>query len=429
MKKVRVRIAPSPTGFAHVGTAYISLFNFAFAHQNKGKFILRIEDTDVKRHIPEAEKAIFDGLKWLGLLYDEGPDIGGPFGPYRQSERLSLYQKTCQKLLNKKLAFEDEGAVRLRVPKTGEISWDDLVRGKISFKNENIEDFVLLKSDGFPTYNFACVVDDLLMKISHVIRAEEHISNTPRQLLVYQALGEKPPIFAHMPILRNPDRSKISKRENPIALSWYQEQGYLPEALINFLSLLGWSHPEEKDIFSLEEFIKLFSFERVVTTAPIFNFQKLDWLNGVYIRKKSDSQLLQLIKPFAPKGASPTLINQTILLVKERLNKLSDYSVLAGFFFKEPKVEKKLFEKNAKGQLSLALEVLEKLKTWDKKNLEQVLQELVKEKGWKTGEFFMNFRVAIAGSKITPPITDSVEILGREKTLKRLREVISLIKK
>ncbi len=427
MEKVRTRIAPSPTGFAHVGTAYLSLFNFAFARAFKGKFILRIEDTDVKRHVPEAEKAIFEGLRWLGLLYDEGPDVGGPFGPYRQSERLSLYKKTCQKLLEKKQAYEDEGAVRLKVSKTGQTSWDDLVRGKIIFKNENIEDFVLLKSDGYPTYNFACVVDDLAMKISHVIRAEEHISNTPKQILLYQALGEKLPFFAHMPLLRNPDRSKISKRKNPVALSWYKDQGYLPEALVNFLCLLGWSHPKEKDIFPLEEFIKLFSFERVVTTAPIFNFEKLDWINGAYIRKKSDSQLVQLIEQFAPKGASPNLINQTIPLVKERLTKLSDYPALAGFFFKEPRVDKKLFTKEAKEQLSLALEVLEKLKTWDKKNLGQTLQELVKEKGWKTGEFFMNFRIAITGSKITPPITDSVEILGKEETLKRLKAAIKIL--
>lgn len=425
MEKVRTRIAPSPTGFAHVGTAYLSLFNFAFARANGGKFILRIEDTDVKRHVPEAEKAIFEGLRWLGLLYDEGPDIGGPFAPYRQSERLSLYKKTSQKLLEKKLAYEDEGAIRLKIQKTGETSWNDLVRGKIIFKNESIEDFVLLKSDGYPTYNFAAVVDDLAMKISHVIRAEEHISNTPKQILLYQALGEKLPFFAHMPLLRNPDRSKISKRKNPVALSWYQEQGYLPEALVNFLCLLGWSHPEEKDIFPLEEFIKLFTFERVVTTAPIFNFEKLDWINGAYIRKKSDKELVQLIEVFVPKGASPTLINQTIPLVRERIAKLSDYPVLAGFFFKEPKVDKKLFSKEAKEQLSLALEVLEKLKTWSKKNLEQTLQELVKEKGWKTGEFFMNFRIALTGSRTTPPITDSVVILGRRETIKRLKLFLS----
>ena len=427
MEKVRTRIAPSPTGFAHVGTAYLSLFNFAFARKFKGKFILRIEDTDVKRHVPEAEKAIFEGLRWLGLLYDEGPDIGGPFGPYRQSERLSLYKKTCQKLLEKKLAFEDEGAVRLRVSKTGETSWNDLVRGKIIFKNENIEDFVLLKSDEYPTYNFACVVDDLAMKISHVVRAEEHISNTPKQILLYRALGEKPPFFAHMPLLRNPDRSKISKRKNPVALSWYQEQGYLPEALVNFLCLLGWSHPKEKDIFLISEFIKLFSFERVVTTAPIFNFEKLDWINGVYIRKTQNSNLKSQIWEFYEKKYPERLIKQTIPLVKERLNKLSDYPVLAGFFFKEPEIDKKLFSKEAKGQLSLALEVLEKLKTWNKKNLEQVLQGLIKEKNWKTGDFFMNFRIALTGSKITPPITESVEILGKDRTLKRLKVATALL--
>lgn len=419
MTKIRVRIAPSPTGFAHIGTAYMSLFNFAFARKNKGKFILRIEDTDIKRHVPEAEKAIIEGLKWLGLNFDEGP--------YRQSERLSFYKKTAQKLLEKKLAYKDRGAIRFRVPKSGETSWQDLVRGKISFKNENIEDFVLLKSDNYPTYNFACVVDDLGMKISHIIRAEEHISNTPKQILLYQALGEKPPFFAHMPLLRNPDRSKISKRKNPVALSWYQEQGYLPEALVNFLCLQGWSHPKEKDIFPIREFIKLFTFDRVVTTAPIFNFEKLDWINGVYIRKKSDKELLQLIEPFAPKGASPTLINQTIPLVKERINKLSDYPVLAGFFFKEPKIDKKLFDASAKDQLAKALEVLKKVKKWKRKELKKALRDLVKKEGWSTGGFFMNFRIAITGSKITPPITDSIEILGQKETLERIKKTIFLL--
>lgn len=423
---VRTRIAPSPTGFAHVGTAYAALFNFAFARQNKGKFILRIEDTDVKRQVSKAEEAIYEALRWLGLQHDEGPDIGGPYGPYRQSERLKIYHEHAQKLIKKQMAYEDEGAVRFKVP-SGKTSWEDLIRGKIIWENKEIKDFVILKSNGYPTYNFAVVIDDILMKISHVIRAEEHVSNTPCQLLIYQSLGIKLPEFAHLPLLRNPDRSKISKRRSPVAVNWYQEQGYLPEALLNFLCLLGWSHPKEKDIFLISEFIKLFSFERVVTTAPIFNLEKLDWINGVYIRKKSDKEFVQLIEVFVPKGASPTLINQTIPLVKERLNKLSDYPVLAGFFFKEPKVDKKLFSKEAKEQLSLALEVLEKLKTWDKKNLEQTLQKLVKEKGWKTGEFFMNFRIAITGSKITPPITDSVEILGREETLKRLKKARGIL--
>jgi glutamyl/glutaminyl-tRNA synthetase len=281
---VRVRIAPSPTGFAHVGTAYTALFNFAFARNKNGKFIIRIEDTDVKRHLPRAEEAIYQALSWLGIDWNEGPDKGGKYGPYKQSERLDIYREKAKELIKKDLAYEEEGAIRYKNPKE-DIAWRDLVRGEISFPGSEIGDFVIMKSDGYPTYNFAVVVDDSLMKISHIIRAEEHISNTPRQIALYKALGLKIPEFAHLPLLRNPDRSKISKRKNPVALSWYREQGYLPEALINFLCLLGWSHPEGKEIFSLEEFIKVFDIKRVRKAGPIFNLKKLDWINGEYILK------------------------------------------------------------------------------------------------------------------------------------------------
>lgn len=430
MAKIRVRIAPSPTGFAHVGIAYISLFNYAFAKKNKGKFILRIEDTDIKRHVPKAEEAIFAGLRWLGLTYDEGPDVGGKFGPYRQSERLELYKKYADKLLSQNLAYRDQGAVRMKVSKTGETSWDDLVRGKIAFKNENIEEFVILKSNGYPTYNFAVVVDDIEMKISHVIRAEEHISNTPRQLLLYKALGKKPPVFAHMPLLRNADRSKISKRKNPVALSWYQEQGYLPEALVNFLCLLGWSHPKEKDIFSIKELIKYFTFDRISKTAPIFNFVRLDWINGVYIRQKGDKELLQLIKVHVPKGMKATLINQTIPLVKDRLHKLSDYSDLVDFFIKEPKVDPKLLvqkgvdKKTTREQLKVSLENLEKMKSWKAKNLENLFRKLAKDNKWHAGKYFMAVRICLTGKTATPPLFETMEVLGKEKTIKRLKSVL-----
>jgi len=432
MSKVRVRIAPSPTGFAHVGTAYTSLFNYAFAQKNKGKFILRIEDTDVKRHVPKAEKAIFDGLRWLGLTYDEGPNVGGKFGPYRQSERLKFYQKYSQQLLEKKLAYKEKEAIRFKVPK-GKTSWNDLVRGKISWQNNQIKDFIILKSDGYPTYNFAVVIDDWLMKISHVIRAEEHISNTPRQLMLYQALGVKPPEFAHMPLLRNPDRSKISKRKNPVALSWYQEQGYLPEALVNFLCLLGWSHPKEKDIFSMNEFLKLFSFNRVSTSAPIFDFNKLNWLNGVYIRQKSEKELVELLKPFAPKGAKTTLINQTVPLVKDRLQKLTDYPDLVDFFIKEPKVSAKLLvqkgktKKETKEILSRFASHVSRITSsdWKAKKLEQLIRQFSNSLvNWSTSQLFMSIRVALTGKTATPPLFETMEVLGKEKTIGRLKSVL-----
>jgi len=430
--KVRTRIAPSPTGFAHIGTAYQAVFNYAFARKEKGRFIVRIEDTDVKRHVPQAEKAIFEGLAWLGIKHDEGPDIGGQYEPYRQSERLKTYQEFSKQLLKKKLAYQDEGAVRFKVP-AGETLWQDLIRGEIKWQNEQIKDFVIIKSDGYPTYNFAVVIDDLLMEISHVIRGEEHISNTPRQIMIYQALDKKPPFFAHTPLLRNPDRSKVSKRKNPVALDWYQKQGYLPEALVNFLCHLGWSHPQEKEIFTLEEFVKYFSFKRISTSAPVFDLQKLDWFNGVYIRKKSDQAILQLIKPFTPKGMKSTLIKQTLPLIKERLVKLADYPQLIDFFIKEPKIDKKLLIKKSQGekllkeQLEKSIMELEKNKVWEAKRLEKLFRELVGKNNWHTGKYFMATRIALTGKTATPPLFETMEVLGREKTIKRLKSVVSKI--
>jgi len=429
-KEVRTRFAPSPTGFLHVGGVYTALFSYSFAKKNQGRFILRIEDTDVKRHVVEAEKAIYEGFRWLGLKYDEGPDVGGKYGPYRQSERLKKYQEYAQRLIEKDLAYLKEGAVWFKVPQ-GKTSWHDLVRGKIEFENNQIKDFVILKSDKYPSFNFAVTLDDWQMKISHVIRAEEHISNTPRQIMIYQALGVQVPEFAHLPLLRNPDHSKISKRKNPVAISWYQEQGYLPEALINFLCLLGWSHPEEKDVFPLEEFIKNFSFERISKSAPIFDFKKLDWLNGVYIRQKADSELLKLLKPFTNKKMTDGLIEKTIPLIKERLVKLADYPSLVDFFIEEPKVDKKLLlkkggkdEKLIKGQFETILKKLDKVE-WKASKLEALFRKIAKEQNYHMGKFFMVVRIALTGKTATPPLFETMEVLGKEKTLLRLRNIFN----
>ena len=297
---VRVRIAPSPTGFAHVGTAYMALFNWAFAKKNQGVFILRLEDTDQKRHVPEAEEAIYSALKWLNINPDESPVVGGSFGPYRQSERLKRYQDAAKELVKSGTAYEKDGAVWLIMPKDITLGWEDAVRGQIDFDSNQLKDWVILKSDSNPTYNFANVIDDLDMQITHVIRGEEHISNTPLQLSVYQALEKEPPIFAHLPVLRAVDHKKLSKRRDPVSLQWFREEGYLPEALLNFLALQGWSHPDEKDIFPASEFAELISLERIKTSAPVFDFKKLDWLNGQYIKSKSNQELTDLIsKDFA----------------------------------------------------------------------------------------------------------------------------------
>lgn len=422
MAKVRVRIAPSPTGFAHVGIAYAALFNLAFAQKNQGKFIIRIEDTDVKRHVPEAEEAIFKDLSWLGLSWDEGPDKGGKFGPYRQSERLKIYQEKAEELLDSGKAYPDAGAVRFKNPGR-DLNWEDLIRGKISFPGGEVTDFVILKSDGYPTYNFAVVVDDILMRITHVIRGEEHISNTPRQLALYKAFETQPPKFAHLPTLRGADRKKLSKRRDPVDLRIYREEGYLPEALVNFLCLLGWSHPQGKEIFPLSEFIRFFDLKKVRKAGPVFDIKKLDWMNGVYIRKKTGKQLVQLIKPFVP-GMRPSLIKKTAPLLRERVNKLSEIKPLVGFFLEEPKIDKKELNRKNRAYLLAALASLEACKAWSHRQIEKVLRGLAEEKDWKTAEFFMSLRIAVTGKKVGLPLIESLEILGKEKTLARIRKAL-----
>lgn len=421
---IRVRIAPSPTGFAHVGTAYTALFNYAFARHNKGTFVVRVEDTDVKRNVEGAETAIFDGLKWLGIDWDEGGEKGGKYGPYRQSEKLATYQKIAKELVKKGMAYEEEGAIRFKNPGK-DVSWNDLVRGKITFPGGEVTDFVILKSDGFPTYNFGVVVDDIEMKITHVIRGEEHISNTPRQLALYDALGEKPPFFAHHVTLRNSERKKLSKRRDPVDLRIYKEQGYLPEALVNFLCNLGWSHPQGKEIYPLSEYVSLFDLERVRNAGPVFDLTKLDWINGEYIRNlKTEDLNLELTKL---NSNFQELDNKKQLaitsLVKDRIKKFSDFNDLAGFFFDERKPDTKLFGKNYKEHLKIATATIKKIEDWQIESLNESLMGAVKENNFKTGDFFMDLRLAVCGSKFTPPVNDSILILGKEETLKRLEKI------
>ena len=425
-KRIRVRIAPSPTGFAHVGTAYIALFNWAFAKKNEGQFIIRLEDTDVKRHVEEAEEAIYNGLSWLGLDWDEGPDKGGKFAPYRQSERLEIYKRKSEKLLNLGLAYEDDGAIRFKNPGK-DVGWIDSVRGKISFPGGEVTDFVIIKSDGYPTYNFAVVIDDMLMEISHVIRGEEHISNTPRQIALYKAFKTSPPQFAHLPTLRNKDRKKLSKRRDPVDLRIYQEKGYLPKALVNFLCLLGWSHPKEKEIFNMIEFVKLFSLERVRSAGPIFDTDKLNWMNGEYIRQLSVDELSSKFKVQSSKFKEFEKAKQLeiTLLVQDRIKTLSEFDSLAGFFYKSPKVNNRLLGKNYKDHLKKAIDVLSKFSKWSLENINKSLMGIIEKEEFYTGEFFMDLRIAITGSKKTPPINESIEILGKSETITRLEKVLN----
>lgn len=412
---VRVRIAPSPTGFAHVGTGYIALFNYAFAKREKGVFVLRLEDTDVKREVKGAEDAIYKGLAWLGLSWEEGPDVGGKYAPYKQSERLDLYKEKVKELLGKGLAYEDDGAVRFRNPGK-DISWNDMVRGKITFSGGEIGDFVIMKSDGFPTYHFGVVVDDIAMKITHVIRGEDHTSNTPKHIALYDAFGVTPPTFAHLPTLRNAETGKkLSKRRDTVDLRIFREQGYLPQALVNFMCLQGWSHPEEKDIFGLGEFVEKFDMKRVRKAGPKFDLTKLDWLNSQYIMKLTDNEFVKRIKELAPKDVNENLLKKIAPLVKERIKKLSDFQSFAGFFWERPEVDTKLLGENYRKHLEVALLGIEK---------SQDLMELVKKNNFKTGDFFMDLRIAITGTKFTPPINESIEILGKSESVERIKSLL-----
>lgn len=460
---VRTRIAPSPTGQdLHVGSVSTTLINYAWAKKNHGQFIVRIEDTDRNRLVKGAEKRILDSLEKVGLIPDESPRVGGPYAPYRQSERLAIYKKYAEELVAKGKAYycicsperlekmrkeqqqkkqipkydrtclnnQEEvkkkikkGAnyvIRLKIPDNQEIIVNDLIRGEVRFQTKNIDDQVLLKSDGFPTYHLAVVIDDHLMKITHVIRGEEWLPSTPKHIILYQAFGWVLPVFAHISLLRNPDKSKLSKRRNPVWTSWYLDQGILPEALLNYLALMGWSHPQGKDIFSLDEYIRVFDIKDIQKTAPIFDPVKLEWMNGFYIRNMKQETLIKKILDFyKDKNLPEEIVAKTIPLIQERIKKLSDYLPLSEFFFKRPQSwqidlseKKELLKKIAKE--------LEKVKDWRADNIGLKMQELAKREGIKTGEFFMILRVAVTGKKISPPLNESMEILGKEECLKRI---------
>ncbi|MBI2196349.1 glutamate--tRNA ligase [Candidatus Daviesbacteria bacterium] len=429
---VRVRIAPSPTGSPHIGTAWQALFDFVFAKKNNGKFILRLEDTDRERYVPESVEQIYETLRWLGLEYNEGPDVGGEFGPYIQSERLDIYKKHANDLLEKGLAYKDEGALRFKIEKAGQTTWHDLVGDKdITFENQTQEDFIILKSDGYPTYNFANVVDDYLMRITHVIRGNEFISSTPKHLMIYQAFGWTPPQFAHLPVLVGSDRSKLSKRHGAKSALEFRSEGFLKESVLNFLSLLGWSHPEGKEVFSIEEMIKLFDFKDVNIASAYFDITKLEWLNGEYIRKMTNEDLTKRLQEFLASHPAKEKIAPVVPLVKERIKKLSDFVPLTDFLFEKPEYDKAQFEKlnikNVKESLEKILEKLEAMeRPWKTEVFEKTFRELAEELGLSASQMFQLIRVAVSGQTVTPPLFESIEILGEEETLKRVAYLIAL---
>ncbi|MBI4491195.1 MAG: glutamate--tRNA ligase [Chloroflexi bacterium] len=474
---VRVRIAPSPTGDPHVGTAYTALFNVAFARHHGGQFVLRIEDTDRTRFVEQSERLIFDSLRWLGLTWDEGPDVGGPYGPYRQSERVEFYQQCARELVARGQAyscwctperlkrvreealargeppkydrlclglaeaqrsqrpdFSPRPVIRLRMPSEGETSFEDVLRGRISFQNALIDDQVLLKSDGFPTYHLAVVVDDHLMHISHVIRGEEWISSTPKHVVLYQDFGWELPVFVHLPLLRNRDRSKVSKRRNPWAvLPWFRGQGYLPEALRNFLALMGWSMPDGREIFTLDEMVQAFSFERMSTTSPIFDLEKLDWLNGHYIRQLPLDELTARTLPFLDRAGLPAsqnvaYVRDILALEQERLRELAEAPQMVDFFFADrlvydPRllVGKGMTPQQTLEAIKATLALVETIQPFDAPALEAAIRGLTGQLGLKTGSFFMALRVAVTGRTVSPPLFQTMAVLGRARTVACLK--------
>ena len=437
LSNVRVRIAPSPTGDPHIGTAYMALFNYAFAQKNNGEFIIRIEDTDQNRFKKTSEQDIMDSLNWLGLSWAEGPDKGGKYGPYRQSERLDIYLKYANQLRSQKKAYvclcsaerleelrkkqqllkqptrydgkcrnlteeEIESAIkngekyvlRLKTPNTGDIKMFDMLRGEIIISASEIDDQVLLKSDGFPTYHLASVVDDHEMKISHVIRGEEWISSLPKHILIYEALGFVPPKYCHLPLLRNADKSKVSKRKNPVSIKYFRQAGFLPQTMLNFLGLMAYSLPSKEEIFSLEEFVKDFDIQRISLGGPVFDVKKLTWLNGKYLREKLDNQ--EFVNYLQKQLFNDNYLEKIVNLIKERIDKSEDFIEHADFFFLakvNPLITDCLIEgKTALESANIVEEILEQLENLDVFNtdtINQLLKDFCNNNNLKPKNIFM----------------------------------------
>ena len=473
-RPVRTRIAPSPTGAPHVGTAYMALFNLAFAQKNQGKMVLRIEDTDQERSTEESEDAILQSLQWLGVKWDEGPDRGGDFGPYRQSERKDIHSEHVQLLLDqgnaypcfctaerlnevrakqmqaketprydghclslsreeaqRKMDAGEKYVVRLKIPSEGQCTFNDELRGEVTIDWKQIDHQVLQKSDGFPTYHLANVVDDHLMEISHVIRGEEWISSTPKHILLYEYFKWDPPVFAHLPLLRNPDKSKLSKRKNPTGINYYRDAGYLPEAMSNYLGMMGYTLPDQREIFSIDELSESFDISRMSLGGPIFDLAKLKWLNGRYLREKLTGE--EVVKRLLEWKLNPEFLEKILPHALQRLENFSDFIPLAGFLFDEhPTLHfSSLIGKIEPSDASKLLKVceweLEKINSWDRDNIAQVFQNIAEKEEKKLKEILPLFFQAISGSNVSLPIFDSMNILGVDLVRIRLRRALELL--
>lgn len=475
-RPVRVRIAPSPTGDPHVGTAYIGLFNYAFARRHGGRFVLRIEDTDQARSRADSERMIFDALRWVGLQWDEGPDVGGDYGPYRQSERKQIHLDHAAILVENGRAYRcfctperletlreeqraakqnpgydglcrgveaddsrrraDNGepfVIRLAVPRGGRTTYVDHLRGEVEFENDLIDDQVLIKSDGFPTYHLANVVDDHLMEISHVIRGEEWMSSTPKHVLLYAAFGWDEPVWIHMPLLRNQDKSKLSKRKNPVSINYYRDVGILPQALLNFLGTMGWSFGGDREIFSLEEMVEVFDWSRMSLGGPVFANDKLAWMNEQYIHALSDGDLVDALLGWR---FSREYLLRLVPLARERIKRLDDFIGVTDFFFSgdldlTPIADKlaipEVSSKDLRKGLQALIEKYEALEFWDAAGLEQASRGFCDETGWKAKHVFMLIRLLVTGRKTSPGLFETMEVLGKELTRRRLRVGAELI--
>lgn len=469
---VKVRIAPSPTGYPHIGTIYQALFNWAFAKRYGGRFVVRIEDTDRERFVADAEQKIYEALDWFGLSEDESPRKGGQQAPYKQSERLAIYQKYAQELLDKGFAYfayfpkatagvkkdysksaakpalelypsasvqsppqnitemlaRGDWVLRMKVPQDTKITIKDEIRGEITFESKQVSEQVLLKSDGYPTYHLAAVVDDHLMGITHVVRAEEWLSSTPKHTLLYDYFGWQKPLFFHTSLLRNPDKSKLSKRHGHTDVAWYRAEGFLPLAILNFLALMGWSHPDEKETFTLEEFIQHFELKDLKAVGPIFDLTKLEWMNGMYIREIPLPTLVQIIKDYSERYSGgwghvlryiePEKLQKIVALAQSRMNTIKEFYPLSKHllektsFFIQTDIDKKIAQDLLTG--------FQTVTDWNKDSILEVFRAVLVQHSVRMPVLY----TIITGQKQGMPLPESLEILGKEETLRRLTESI-----
>jgi glutamyl-tRNA synthetase len=408
---VRVRMAPSPTGFLHIGGVRTFLFNWLFARQQGGECLLRIENTDTSREVAEATGQIQEALRWVGIDWD------GPV--HFQLDTAERARELAQRLLEQGDAYEDDGAIRFRQPKEGAVSWVDAVRGPIEFQNGVLPDLVIVRSDGRPTYNFVSPVDDIVDGITHVIRAEDHISNTPSQINILRALGANLPVYAHLPNINGTDGKKLSKRRNDVSVEWFRDQGYLPAALMNFLALLGWSFDDKTTIMSRHELIERFSLERVVSSPATFDYQKLDWMNGVYLRDLQPDEYAHFLLRWLDEHDvdwPEDRVRATVPIVQEKIEKLSQYPDFVRFLFEDVEPPQGLDERMVRA----AAERLATVEPWHAEAIEEALRSLAEELGEKPRTAFQPIRIAVTGSKVSPGLFESLELLGRETALERL---------